>query len=113
MQSGSVIVDVAAPMGGNCELTEAGKSVDYQGVKIIGPTNLPSGLARDASQLFGSNLIHFLELLLNEKNEIAIDWQDEILNKTAIAKGATRYSTKTNPDAVPAQTHRRQLKGAR
>ncbi|ACJ19390.1 NAD(P) transhydrogenase subunit alpha [Coxiella burnetii] len=113
MQSGSVIVDVAAPMGGNCELTEAGKSVDYQGVKIIGPTHLPSGLARDASQLFGSNLIHFLELLLNEKNEIAIDWQDEILNKTAIAKGATRYSTKTNPDAIPAQTHRRQLKGAR
>ncbi len=103
MQSGSVIVDVAAPMGGNCELTEASKSVDYQGVKIIGPTNLPSGLARDASQLFGSNLIHFLGLLLNEKNEIAIDWQDEILNKTTIAKGTTRYATKTNSNVLSAK----------
>lgn len=67
MQVGSVIVNVAAPIGGNCELTEAGKIINHHGVKIIGLLNLASGLARDASQLYGSNLINFFKLLLNKK----------------------------------------------
>ena len=78
MQVGSVIIDTTAPMGSNRELTEFGKSIDYQGVKIIGPTNLASGLAQDESQLYSSNLINFLEFLWNEKNELAFNCEDEI-----------------------------------
>ena len=64
MQPGSVIVDLAAETGGNCELTEAGQTVEEDGVKIIGPRNLPSRMPVPASQLYAKNLENLLGLMV-------------------------------------------------
>lgn len=84
MGAGAVIVDLAAESGGNCELTVAGETVvTPNGVKILGPRNLPSELARHASQMYARNLLNFLTPAI-KKGELAIDWQDEVFAKSAL-----------------------------
>lgn len=80
MAQGSVIVDLAAPAGGNCALSEPGKIAEKHGVTIIAHTNTPSRLAKDASNLYARNLLAFLKLIINEENgELAIDEKDDII----------------------------------
>ena len=87
MQPGSVIVDLAAENGGNCELTEAGKTVIAHDVKIIGPVNLPSQLSSHASLLYAKNVFALLNLLIKE-GEADFNFEDEIiLNTTITHKG--------------------------
>ncbi len=83
MKPGSVIVDLAAENGGNCELTEAGKTVVKNEVKIIGPVNVPSQLANHASMLYAKNMQALLNLLIKE-GEAVFDFEDEILLNTTI-----------------------------
>lgn len=95
MKPGSVIVDLAAEAGGNCELSEAGETVDHQQVKIIGPVNLPSRMPIHASQLLSrnmNNLIgHITEDRAEDKDEHDLhpnlDFEDEIIDATCIAHG--------------------------
>jgi NAD(P) transhydrogenase subunit alpha len=89
MKDGSVIVDLAAEMGGNCKLTEADKVIVKHGVTIIGYTDLPSRLAAQSSQLYATNLRHLLTELTPLKNgEIVIDMEDEVIRgATVIKKG--------------------------
>jgi proton-translocating NAD(P)+ transhydrogenase subunit alpha len=82
MRPGSVIVDLAGEAGGNCELTEPGKTVVREGVKIIAPPNLPATLPDHASQLYARNVQSLLELLVDE-GQLKLDFEDEIV------KGAT------------------------
>jgi NAD(P) transhydrogenase subunit alpha len=77
MKAGSVIVDLAAEQGGNCELTRAGETVVHGGVKIVGPLNLPASLAYHTSEMYSRNLFNFLKPALL-KGELAIDWKDEV-----------------------------------
>jgi NAD(P) transhydrogenase subunit alpha len=77
MKAGSVIVDVAAEQGGNCELTRAGETVVHGGVKIVGPLNLPASLPYHASEMYSRNLFNLLKPAL-AKGELAIDWSDEV-----------------------------------
>src|SRR5580692_3401341 len=77
MKAGSVIVDIAAEQGGNCELTKAGETVLQGGVKIVGPLNLPASLPYHASEMYSRNLFNFLKPAL-PKGELAIDWNDEV-----------------------------------
>src|SRR5438876_6397468 len=77
MRSGSVIVDLAAEAGGNCELTEPGEEVARDGVTILGYTNLPSTMPLHASQLYARNVSALLQHLAPE-GELALDWDDEI-----------------------------------
>ncbi len=77
MRPGSVIVDLAAENGGNCELTRAGETVHAHGVSIIGAVNLPSQVPYHASQMFGRNVLALLQHLIKEGN-LAIDPLDEI-----------------------------------
>ncbi|HDL7706819.1 TPA: Re/Si-specific NAD(P)(+) transhydrogenase subunit alpha [Yersinia enterocolitica] len=88
MKSGSVIVDLAAQTGGNCELTVADKvTVTENGVKIIGYTDLPSRLPTQSSQLYGTNLVNLLKLLCKEKNgEIDIDFEDTVIRSVTVVK---------------------------
>ena len=79
MAPGSVIVDIAAETGGNCELTRAGETVVENGVQVIGPVNLPSEMAQDASALYAKNLSNLLELLLDEEGKLKLDFEDEIV----------------------------------
>jgi NAD(P) transhydrogenase subunit alpha len=77
MKAGSVIVDIAAEQGGNCELTRAGEVVDHGGVKILGPKNLPASLPYHASEMYSRNLFNFLKPAISN-GEIALDWKDEV-----------------------------------
>lgn len=83
MKPGSVIVDLAAENGGNCELTEAGKTVKSNEVKIIGPLNLASQLANHASMLYAKNMFSLLNLLIKD-GAANFDFEDEILLNTTI-----------------------------
>ena len=83
---GSVIVDIAAERGGNCELTRPGETVVHQGIHILGPLNLPSTVPYHASQMFASNVSAFLKLLV-KKGELALDPNDEIVRETLVTQG--------------------------
>lgn len=87
MKPGSVIVDLAVENGGNCELSELGKVVEKDGVKIVGYANVPSRLAADASALYARNLYNFVELLVDkEEKKLAVDWEDQIVSDTCIIR---------------------------
>ena len=84
MKPGSVIVDLAAERGGNCELTQSGETQIAHGVSILGPENLASDLAYHASQMYGKNMQTLLELML-EDGQINLDFNDEIIAGTVVA----------------------------
>jgi NAD(P) transhydrogenase subunit alpha len=84
MKPGSVVVDLAAEKGGNCELTEADKDIVVNGVTIIGRTNLPAEVPAHASQMYSKNLTTFLDHLLDE-GKLVIDREDEITNGTLVS----------------------------
>jgi NAD(P) transhydrogenase subunit alpha len=85
MRAGSVIVDLASEQGGNCELTVPGQVVFAHGVTIIGYTDLPSRLARQASTLYGTNLFRLLEELSPKKDGlITVNMQDEVIRGTTV-----------------------------
>ncbi|KKB05244.1 Re/Si-specific NAD(P)(+) transhydrogenase subunit alpha [Pantoea anthophila] len=88
MKPGSVIVDLAAQTGGNCALTVADQvTVTPNGVKIIGYTDLPSRLATQSSQLYGTNLVNLLRLLCKEKNgEIQVDFEDVVVRGVTVVR---------------------------
>ena len=77
MRPGSVVVDMAASTGGNCELTRPGEVVSVSGITIVGLLNLPSAMPGHASQLYARNVSALLEHLAPE-GELALDWSDEI-----------------------------------
>ena len=84
MQPGSVIVDLAAERGGNCELTRADETVVTNGVTILGPTNLPSTVPYHASQMYAKNITTFLKQLTTKDGELAWDFDDEITKETLV-----------------------------
>jgi len=86
MEAGSVIVDLAAERGGNCELTIADGEVDHQGVTILGPTTLASQSARNASQMLSNNIVTLLQHLAPE-GDLVLDRDDEITNSMLVASG--------------------------
>lgn len=85
MKPGSVIVDLAAERGGNCDLTKAGETVVENGVLIIGPTNVPSSVPFHASQMFGKNIENLLNLLLDDNGDLQLDFEDQIVTDTVIS----------------------------
>ena len=83
---GSVIVDIAAERGGNCELTRPGETFVHQGITIVGPLNLPSTKPYHASQMFAANITAFLKHLVN-KGVFTLDPNDEIVRETLVTQG--------------------------
>jgi proton-translocating NAD(P)+ transhydrogenase subunit alpha len=88
MRPGSVIVDLAAETGGNCELTRPGEEIVESGVTIVGTTNLPSEMAAHASQLLARNIAALLGLLVKD-GELTLDWEDEIVAGTCVTRKET------------------------
>jgi NAD(P) transhydrogenase subunit alpha len=86
MRPGSVVVDIAAEQGGNCELTRAGEIIEHQHVKIVGPVNLAAELAYNASEMYARNLYNFLKPAL-VKGELVIDWNDEVFAQSCLTSG--------------------------
>ncbi len=86
MKPGSVIVDLAAPAGGNCPLTEAGQTVVKHGVTLVGETNLPALVAADSSSLYARNVLDFLKLVFNKDAQFHIDLEDDIVKACLMSR---------------------------
>ncbi len=84
MQPGSVIVDIAAERGGNCELTRAGETVLHRGVSVVGPVNMASRAPYHASQMYATNVVNLLKLMVNKEGVLTIDRNDEIIRETLV-----------------------------
>lgn len=84
MKPGSVIVDLAAETGGNCELTRPGETIDSNGVLVHGPLNLASMGALHASEMYARNVFNFLSLMLDKEGVFKLDWDDELIVKTCL-----------------------------
>jgi NAD(P) transhydrogenase subunit alpha len=84
MKPGSVIIDMAAGSGGNCELTKKDETIIHKQVRIIGNSNFPSRMPADASKMLGVNFTNFLNLFIGEDGSINLDFEDEILKSTCI-----------------------------
>ncbi|WP_130620955.1 NAD(P) transhydrogenase subunit alpha [Dyella amyloliquefaciens] len=85
MKPGALIVDLAAEGGGNCELTQPGQRVEYQGVTILGPLNLPAGAPLHASEMYARNVYNFVELLVKD-DALAPDFNDELVAKSCVTR---------------------------
>ena len=79
MKAGSVIVDMAAPAGGNCPLTQAGQTISVHGVTIIGETNIPALVAADSSSLYARNVLDFLKLVITKEGTLQVPMDDDIV----------------------------------
>ncbi|HJO35952.1 MAG: Re/Si-specific NAD(P)(+) transhydrogenase subunit alpha [Pseudomonadota bacterium] len=101
MKPGAVIIDLAAETGGNCALTQPGKTIEHGGVIIEGPLNVPSQLAEHASEMYAKNLQNFLSLILKD-GELSLDWEDEILAGSVV----------THDGEIKHQPTRERLEGA-
>lgn len=88
MRAGSVIIDMAAPSGGNCPLTEANKTVVKNGVTIVGITNYPALVPFDASQFYGGNIVHLLGLIITNKDgnvSMSLNFEDDIIEAATVS----------------------------
>jgi NAD(P) transhydrogenase subunit alpha len=97
MKAGSVVIDIAAESGGNCELTRAGETLLHNGVKIVGPVNLPAQLPYHASEMYARNLYNFLKPAIDKSGGLAIDWNDEVFAQSCLTHdGAIRHEATRN-----------------
>ncbi len=96
MQPGAVIVDIAAERGGNCELTRAGETVVHRGVSIVGPVNLASRAPYHASQMYATNVVNLLKLMVNKEGVLTIDQSDDIIRETLVTHGGKVVNPKVS-----------------
>ena len=87
MVAGSVIIDLAASTGGNCELTKNNETIVHNGVKIIGNSFFPTDIPTDASRMFGKNVINFLKLIITKEGALNLNWEDDLVKGTVVTHG--------------------------
>ena len=85
MRRGTVVVDMAAESGGNCELTQPGETIEHNGVTIAGPLNIPSSFPVPASEMYAKNLFNFLSPMIKD-GALNLDWNDEVIAKSALTR---------------------------
>jgi NAD(P) transhydrogenase subunit alpha len=103
MRPGSVIVDLAVEQGGNCPLSEYGKTVVKHGVTLIGPANMPSQIAVDASAMYAKNLLNFLTPLVDKAAKgLKINWEDEIVRGCLAVRDGEVVHPMLAPKSAPA-----------
>jgi H+-translocating NAD(P) transhydrogenase subunit alpha len=103
MKEGSVIVDLAAEQGGNCEVTRPNEVYQYKGVTIVGLTDLPSRMANQSSQLYGTNLWHLLKDMGGSEN-FKIDWEDEVVRGALVTQNGEVIPPPEKPALVAVHT---------
>jgi NAD(P) transhydrogenase subunit alpha len=104
MRPGSVIVDLAAESGGNCELSEPGQTVLRHDVKIVAPLNVPSSLAEHASQLYARNIQALLGLMIGDEGHLSLDFDDEVIAGACITRDGeiVHEAARAAAEAAPA-----------
>jgi len=101
MKPGSVIIDLAASTGGNCELTENASTVVKNGVTIIGKSDYPATMPVDASRMFGKNIINFLKLLIDKEGNYNINLEDDIVKGTCVTHSGNIISERIKSVVEP------------
>lgn len=94
MRNGSVIIDIAAATGGNTPVTKNNETVVYNGVSIVGNSNLQATLPSDASKLYGKNILNFLQLIITKDGTINLNWDDDLVKGSCITHGGELVSEK-------------------
>lgn len=84
MRKGSVVIDLAASTGGNCEVTENNKQIEHAGITIIGKSNFPAEMPSDASSMYGKNVLNFLKLLVDKDGKYVLNFEDDIVKGTCL-----------------------------
>lgn len=84
MKPGSVIIDLAASTGGNCEVTVDNETIVHYGVKVLGNSQFPTDLPSDASKMFGKNVVTFLKLIIDKEGGLNLNWDDDLVKGTAV-----------------------------
>jgi len=92
MKPGSVIIDLAASSGGNCELTKDNETIVHKGVTIIGQSNYPAQKPLDASRMFGKNVLNFMKLIIGEEGALNLNFEDDIVKGTCITNKGEIYN---------------------
>ncbi|PID94447.1 MAG: NAD(P)(+) transhydrogenase (Re/Si-specific) subunit alpha [Bacteroidetes bacterium] len=92
MKPGSIIIDLAASTGGNCEVTQNNKTITHQGVKVIGESNYPATMPVDASRMFGQNVFNFLKLMIDKEGNLNLNFEDDIVKGTCITHEKQLYN---------------------
>jgi NAD(P) transhydrogenase subunit alpha len=103
MKAGSVIVDLSAEGGGNCEDSQPGATIRVGGVTIVAPLNVPSSLGQDASELYSKNIYNFLALILKD-NVLKIDWTDEVIQGTALTHAGKLIKSPEKPEKADSKS---------
>lgn len=97
MRNGSVIIDIAAATGGNTPFTKNNETVTYNGVTIVGNSNLPATMPSDASKLYGKNILNFLQLITNKEGQINLNWDDDLVKGSCITHDGEVVSERVRP----------------
>jgi len=84
MRNGSVIIDIAAATGGNTAFTKNNETVTYNGVSIVGDSNLPATLPSDASKMYGKNILNFLQLIVTKEGAVNLNWTDDLVKGSCV-----------------------------
>jgi NAD(P) transhydrogenase subunit alpha len=84
MKNGSVIIDLAAATGGNTSATKNEETIKYNGVSIVGNSNLPSTMPYDASKMYGKNILNFLQLIIDKEGKVNLNFDDDLVKGTCI-----------------------------
>ncbi|MGG9971289.1 Re/Si-specific NAD(P)(+) transhydrogenase subunit alpha [Ferruginibacter sp. SUN002] len=87
MQNGSVIIDLASSTGGNAELTQDGKTIQHNGVTIVGNSALAGTMSSDASKLYGKNILNFLALIIDKEGQVNLNFEDDLVKGSCITHG--------------------------
>jgi NAD(P) transhydrogenase subunit alpha len=87
MKPGSLVIDLAASTGGNCEVTKNNETIVHGGVTVIGNSMLPVDMPSDASKMFGKNVINFLKLMISPKGEFSLNMEDDLVKGTCVTHG--------------------------
>jgi NAD(P) transhydrogenase subunit alpha len=92
MKPGSVIIDLAASSGGNCEVTKDNETIVHKGVTVVGQSNYPAQMPVDASRMFGKNVLNFMKLIIGEEGALNLNFEDDIVKGTCITHAKEIYN---------------------
>lgn len=101
MRNGSVIIDIAAATGGNTPVTKNNETIVYNGVSIVGNSNLQATLPSDASKLYGKNILNFLQLIITKEGAINLNWDDDLVKGSCITHGGEVVNEKVKAPVPP------------
>lgn len=97
MRNGSVIIDIAAATGGNTPVTKNNETVVYNGVSIVGNSNLAATMPSDASKMYGKNMLNFLQLIITKEGQLNLNWEDDLVKGSCITHNGELVHERVNP----------------